>query len=359
MDKFKKITVCVDLYGCPNRCKHCWLGHTPNGHLSEEVFAQIALMFKPYAHYFECVSWYREPDFKDNYIALWDLEHKISTEHHTHYDLASFYRLARDESYAEWLSNLGVKTIQFTLFGGEKTTDYFVGRTGAYREMKVAIERVLKHKIAPRIQIIVNKENILELNHVVRLVQELELEKRCEAIGQEFSLFIHQGSCEGENTQFYKDWLTKDDLNKIPEYIVKKTIKHFNQPSIEHCFGHTEETLYKHMINNQEIKSMVVDDVVFYIDKDLFVYPNVGVNKWWSLGNIKKEGVKKILENYRSNRSIAQMIMTTVSVSEIVRKIGDVKSQRLFHEEDYYMYCLNQYCILLGGEYERNNVSPT
>jgi len=34
--KFEKITACLDMYGCPNRCKHCWLGNTPNGKLSVE-----------------------------------------------------------------------------------------------------------------------------------------------------------------------------------------------------------------------------------------------------------------------------------------------------------------------------------
>ncbi len=31
----KSITLCVDLYGCPNRCKHCWLGHMPNRYLED------------------------------------------------------------------------------------------------------------------------------------------------------------------------------------------------------------------------------------------------------------------------------------------------------------------------------------
>ena len=30
----EKITACLDMHGCPNRCKHCWLGITPNGKLS-------------------------------------------------------------------------------------------------------------------------------------------------------------------------------------------------------------------------------------------------------------------------------------------------------------------------------------
>ena len=32
----KKITLALDLAGCPNRCRHCWLGWGPNGGLSRE-----------------------------------------------------------------------------------------------------------------------------------------------------------------------------------------------------------------------------------------------------------------------------------------------------------------------------------
>ena len=24
--KFNRITACLDMFGCPNRCKHCWIG---------------------------------------------------------------------------------------------------------------------------------------------------------------------------------------------------------------------------------------------------------------------------------------------------------------------------------------------
>jgi len=31
--KFEKITACLDMHGCPNRCKYCWSGTTPDGNL--------------------------------------------------------------------------------------------------------------------------------------------------------------------------------------------------------------------------------------------------------------------------------------------------------------------------------------
>lgn len=39
---FEKITACLDMYGCTNRCKHCWLGITPNGNLSIDDLKFVA-----------------------------------------------------------------------------------------------------------------------------------------------------------------------------------------------------------------------------------------------------------------------------------------------------------------------------
>lgn len=58
---FKSLTVCLDMYGCPNRCRHCWVGHSPNGHMMVNDLKQIAAEFKPYAHEFEIFDWYIEP----------------------------------------------------------------------------------------------------------------------------------------------------------------------------------------------------------------------------------------------------------------------------------------------------------
>lgn len=39
--KFNKITACLDMTGCPNRCKHCWLGHFDNGNMEIEDLKYI------------------------------------------------------------------------------------------------------------------------------------------------------------------------------------------------------------------------------------------------------------------------------------------------------------------------------
>ena len=61
--KFNEITVCLDMYGCPNRCKHCWLGTTPNGNMSVEQILQTInqkVYWQPYRYGIPLISqvWY-------------------------------------------------------------------------------------------------------------------------------------------------------------------------------------------------------------------------------------------------------------------------------------------------------------
>lgn len=44
---FQSLTVCLDMYGCHNRCKHCWIGHSPNGNLTKEDLIDVARLFGP------------------------------------------------------------------------------------------------------------------------------------------------------------------------------------------------------------------------------------------------------------------------------------------------------------------------
>ena len=104
--KFKEITVCLDMYGCPNRCKHCWLGVTPNGNMSISEIESAAEQFKLFTDCLQIFDWYREPDYKDNYQELFELCTHFSDKPIEHFELVSFWRLVRDEGYVKWLSSL-------------------------------------------------------------------------------------------------------------------------------------------------------------------------------------------------------------------------------------------------------------
>ncbi|MBD5104583.1 MAG: radical SAM protein [Ruminococcaceae bacterium] len=345
MKKFDKLTVCLDMRGCPNRCRHCWLGAVPNGNMEKEELRFAAREFKPLANTFEIDFWYREPDFGDNYRELWELTEELSDVKTPHFEIMSFWRAVRDKDYIPWLYSLGVRVCQLTLFGGEEKTDHYVGRKGAYGEIVKTIEMLLEHKISPRIQAFVNKDNIDELCEIERLAEDMSLEKRCEQFGGKFVMFVHQGSCDGENEKFYDAWVTLDDLKKIPPKLAEKTLEHFGKQSLSEVFGETEHDLLLKLENDSSVTDFRESSPVFYVDRNFDVYPNVSTPEpFWCLGNLKRDKAERIAENYLENKSAAQNVSVTVPVCELAKKLGNPDSMRLFSKGDYFDYLLNRYC---------------
>ena len=42
------LALCADMFGCPNRCLHCWLSHMPNRRMEEGADEWIVDLFRPY-----------------------------------------------------------------------------------------------------------------------------------------------------------------------------------------------------------------------------------------------------------------------------------------------------------------------
>ncbi len=347
MNKLNRTIICLDMAGCPNRCKHCWLGLKPNGNMKKEELIVTANAFRPYTEQLEISSWYREPDFRYDYKELWNLECMLSDSKMPHFELISYWRLARDEKYAKWLYSLGVRACQLTLFGSEEITDYYVGRKGAYKEIINSIDILLEQGIAPRLQVFVNKHNINELSFIEDMVSKMDLINRCKALEQDFDLFIHQGSCDGENEKLYDIRVTNDDLAKIPDSLKYLTLNNIGLNSLNEIFGQPENILIKELLEDKTMKTIISDTPVFYIDGCFDVYPNITQpSKWWCLGNLKTDGAENVIHNYLTNKSIAQDFITTVTIAEMVKLCGSSDSERLFTKGDYITYIQNQYCKL-------------
>lgn len=343
-----KITVCLDMHGCPNRCRHCWLGHQPNGHMNVDDLCDVAARFRPHTSCLTIYDWYREPDYSDDYRERWELCRRLSDTRDEHFELISVWRAVRDESYIDWLKQLGMKRAQLTLFGGRKTTDCFTGRRGAYDEILRTIELLIESRISPRIQVFVYKDNINELNLVAELITTLNLVERCRDFGGEFGCFVHQGSCDGENERQYDSWVTPAELSLIPPMLTEFTLKHFGKSSLDEVFGETEQSLYERLSADESTVSCVVDEPVFYVDREFDVYPNLSTpSPQWRLGNLKRDGAEKILDCYLNSRSLAQHIRLNTPTRELVVSQGDPTSQRLFMREDYLELMLNRYCRAL------------
>lgn len=346
--RYENILVALDMLGCPNRCRHCFMGWRPNPRLGEEDLRFVAGAFRPYANTLTVSDWNREPDFGDDYKEKWELCRALSTPGAPpeHYELASVWRLARDPGYGPWLKGLGLRYVQLTLFGGQALTDFFTGREGAYQDILRAIDALLESGIAPRIQVFVNQRTAPQLPLVMELVERLELEERCAAIGIPFACFAHQGSCDGEGEKLYPIWPTEQELARIPEKLAAYTCRHFQASSLGEVFGQEEGRLVRHLWEDDSTESLGgTARPVLYVDGDFNVYPNIGTPApQWRLGNLRTDGPAKVLETLAQDQSPAQHIRKTVPLSRLARACGDPDSRRLFGRGDYIDYLLNRYC---------------
>lgn len=345
---FTKIGAGLDMRGCPNRCRHCWLGVTPNRNLTTDDLHFVADQFRPFTDHLDVWDHYREPDYADNYRQMWDISSSLSAHVEPHFELISYWRAVRDESYIPWVYSMGVRAAQLTIFGDEEMTDYFVGRKGAYHDILKTIEILLANRIAPRIQFFVYKKNIDQLVYIQQLIEDLRLEERCAIFEKPFAFFLHQGSCGGENEQFYDQWITPEDVVKIPPKLLEHTLKHFGKSDIFEVLGEPEQALHNRLsIETATMKSIVTDTPWFFVDGDFNVYPNYETpSHLWCLGNLKTDGAGAILDKYLGEQSPAQRTMTTVPIGEMVKAVGDPNSQRLMTEWDYMNFILTKYCRL-------------
>lgn len=137
----KSLVLVVDMCGCPNRCKHCWIGHMPNIQMDKNSDVWIVDFFRPYFNKITYYSWLREPDFCNDYKERWEKDIRLSVNSKPErFELASFWRIVRDSEYVKFLKYVGVKKVQLTFFGMEELTDKYIGRKGAFQELLRATE---------------------------------------------------------------------------------------------------------------------------------------------------------------------------------------------------------------------------
>ena len=333
--KSRFLSLAVDLYGCPNRCLHCWLGHMPNLPMEPEADAWIVERFQPYFDRIAFYSWLREPDFCPDYRARWERDKALSVNAvPERFELASFWHLVRDPDYARFLKELNVKCVQLSFFGLEQTTDRYVGRRGAFRELLRATEILLENGICPRWQGFLNEENRLELVELLHLSRELELTRRCEEIGGTFRFFVHEGSCDGENRKLYPIRITRDAIPEelLPFYLDTDRL----QTEAELCEKWKDDPSHISFPQGEEL--------VLYVSNQYELFFNyTHLRPEWAVGNLKTEPVEELLRRIGERDTPALRKAREITLGQLVRRYGDPASQRVFDEGDFKNYLLNRH----------------
>lgn len=329
------LVIAADMYGCPNRCKHCWLGHSPNKKMPGGSDELIVNYFKPYFRSVTFYSWLREPDFCDDYAARWARDNHISVNAKPQrFELASFWRLVRDGAYAGFLKSVGVERVQLTFFGMERTTDWYVGRVGAFGELLRATDILIQNGIAPRWQVFINAENAAEIVALLAKSRELRLSERCAAFGKEFAFFVHSGSCDGENRNLYDLRIDKEAVpaELIPWYADFAETK-------------TESELCELLANDDTCFAYHNDGgITLNVSNDFDVFFNfTHMRREWEIGNIKTESSAELVRRIVEEDTPALRLARQTPVSELVRTFGNPASHKIFDcADDYKAYLLNE-----------------
>lgn len=335
----RAIGVALDLAGCPNRCRHCYLGNRPNGRLSTDVLRQVAGAFrqwrrsgedKPYFTQVDVSSWYREPDYSDDYAALHDLERELSRRAPRRYELLSIWRLARDADYAPWAATLGPKVCQVTFFGGEKVTDWFCRRRGAWNDNLTATERLLAVGMIPRWQIILTRKGLPDLAAISAVADEMCLEKRAALLGGRFDVFCNLPGPDGEAFDIEDMRLEESDLAYIPAKLMESTRTHFGDVN-----WRTEADIVAGVIAGGVIAPFVPDTTWFLVNADIDVFSNYGdLTRGWRLGNFGRDPLSGILDKFEGARTPALHAAFDVPTLELARRFGRRDSRFLYASGD-------------------------
>lgn len=331
----KHLSLVVDMYGCPNRCRHCWLGHMPNRQMEKGADEWIFHYFEPYFEDITFYSWLREPDFCENYRERWKRDIRLSRGiMPQRFELGSFWRIVRDEQYVKFLKEVGVQKVQLTFFGLEELTDRYVGRKGAFKELLQTTRILVENGITPRWQAFINEENKDEVVRLLPLIEDMKLYEKCAALDAPFSFFVHAGSCDGENRKLYDIRIKKQDIPQelIPYYLNYEKTK----AEREWCelLGSDENNVVYH--NEEKIVLNISNQYdVFY--NFTHMTPN------WKIGNLKTDDRDELIRRIIEEDTQALNLARNITLRELVEKYGDPQSDKVFERGDYTEYLLNCY----------------
>lgn len=326
----RQLNLVVDLYGCPNRCAHCWLGHMPNRDMGEDADRFLMDVFSPYFEKIAFYSWLREPDFCPDYRARWQRDLAISKNVvPERFELASFWRIVRDPDYIPFLKEVGVPKVQLTLFGLQKTQDAFVGRKGAYDEVMEATRLLIEGGIVPRWQCFLYETNIDEIVSLHDMALALRQE-RC----PELEFFVHEGSCDGENRKRYPIRIEK---RHIPEALIPVYLSYDELLTEGACCERLKDDPGHPQYHNET-------EITLMISNTWDVYFNfTHMTPEWVIGNLKTDDREELIRRVVEEDSFALRRAGEVTWAELTARFGDFRSEKAFDLGDYRQYLFNRY----------------
>jgi MoaA/NifB/PqqE/SkfB family radical SAM enzyme len=332
----RHIGIAFDLYGCPNACRHCWLGPSRPDRPTTSDMRRIASELRewtcagddsPSLARIRVASWLWEPDYRDDYRELYALERELCVGEYERYELISAWRVAHDPSYAPWLAEVGPRRGQLTLFGMEETTDWFVRRKGSFREVLTATERLLENGLIPRWEFFLTRRILPELDELMRLVDRLHLRERVAELGEEFVVCMHAPDPIGRSRDIEHLRPEMGELGVIPADLVESTKKHFGRDIFT---------------SERELRASIREDghgpacgpgelLWLFVTGGMDVYSNIGsLESWWRIGNLRTDSLNTIMHKLENNEALALSLNYGMDARDLLDQHGDDDSMRAY-----------------------------
>ena len=332
-----RIAVAFDMQGCPNRCRHCWLGPASNRILSEADVRWGVSQFREYLssastpiRALTVATWFREPDYHDDYRDLYELEAQLGDGTPGRYELLSVWRLARDPGYAEWARSVGPDTCQISFFGLQETNDWFHRRNGAFADALTATERLLNAGMKPRWQLFLTTKLLPELDGLLALVDQYRLRERVHDLGGEFRVFMHPPGPDHSAREIETLRPTIEQVAGLPKALLAATREHFGRDVL----WKTEATLYAEILRDEatRISAAILPGVLwFFVCSNWDVYSNIGtLEPWWRLGNLKQDSVESIIRTFEEDGVPGLRALFHESTASLAQQHGDPTGQRIY-----------------------------
>ncbi|UCC67196.1 MAG: hypothetical protein JSV79_08615, partial [Armatimonadota bacterium] len=332
----EQIGVALDMSGCPNRCRHCWLSHEAlsNRRMTEDDLRWVVAQFRefrregeerPAWQHMRLSTWVREPDYSRHYRHLYDLEQELSDlpSLRPQNELLGVWRLARDTEYAEWAYSIGVRVAQLSFFGMEKVTDWAFRRRGAFEDLLVATERLLAAGIRPRWQVFFTKRLLPDLPELISLADDMRLLKRCEALGGPFVFWTHLPSPDGEAFSIEHLRPTEADLERVPRDFLEQSEKRIGGP-----IGVPERKLISAFREDERPAIPAIETIAphgpwFAVMPNFDLYMNYSeISPAYRLGYLKAHGLARCIDVLENDSNPGLHGLFRVPVSELARRFG-------------------------------------
>lgn len=335
-----RIGLAFDMQGCPNRCRHCWLGPGSSRTMSEDDVRWGVAQFWNFigtadtpVKKLSVATWFREPDYSDDYRRLYDLEAELSDGKPARYELLSVWRLARYECYADWAKSVGPDTCQISFFGLEDTNDWFHRRQGAFDDALAATERLLERGMKPRWQLFLTTKLLPELSEFLGLADRLLLRERVEELGSEFLMFLHLPGPEHEARRIEGFRPSADLVLNLPESILAASRKHLGRELL----WQTEAALYAGILDADAAPATggsLPEALWLFVTGTWDVFSNIGtMEPWWCLGNLKREPVGSIIRRVEQNDVLGLQVLYRKSGAELAEVYGAPAGQKIHSTE--------------------------